>query len=164
MSQGFSNAILPDCPPGESVGLAADPFVNCSGGSSTTLWSGPCPHCGTIFERHVHPGGSAPRFCSSSCAGYANGHLCASGEKHWNWKGGVTPESRRIRQSAEYKKWRKDIFTRDNWICRDCGDRGGELHAHHIFEFAKYEERRFDVANGITLCRSCHEFIHAKVA
>jgi hypothetical protein len=81
-----------------------------------------------------------------------------AGDKHPCWKGGITPENRIIRHSSEFEEWRKKVFKRDNWTCRDCGKRGnGELHAHHIKSFAKYPELRFDVNNGLTLCEDCHK-------
>ena len=44
----------------------------------------------------------------------------------------------------------------------DPDSRGGNLRAHHVQPFAKHPERRFDVANGITLCHPCHELKHFK--
>lgn len=78
------------------------------------------------------------------------------GEKHWNWKGGITPKTNKIRNSSKYKRWRKLVFERDNYICQKCGKKGCYLHAHHIEHFADNEKRIFDLKNGITLCRECH--------
>lgn len=30
------------------------------------------------------------------------------------------------------------------------------INAHHIFPFAIFKDRRFDINNGITLCEECH--------
>ena len=80
-----------------------------------------------------------------------------SGSKNNNWKGGVTPEHVRIRQSEEYKTWRISSFKRDNYTCQCCNDsKGGNLQAHHIENFSDHEELRFDITNAITLCNSCH--------
>lgn len=79
------------------------------------------------------------------------------GEKGSNWQGGLTPITERARHSMEFKLWRKAVFTRDNWTCQKCGQRGGRLHPHHIKSFAKYPELRFDIGNGTTLCKDCHK-------
>lgn len=80
-----------------------------------------------------------------------------AGETHYCWKGGITPLNEKARKSPEYKKWRQAVFERDNYTCQECGKRGStELHADHIKPFAYFEELRFEVANGRTLCKSCH--------
>lgn len=83
-----------------------------------------------------------------------------SGESHPQWKGGVTPANEKARKSTAYRDWREEIFARDNWTCQECGVRGGHLHAHHVFSFAQFPEHRFEVWNGITLCKECHASIH----
>ena len=79
-----------------------------------------------------------------------------SGNKHPNWKGGITPFRIKFWRSEEYKKWRSNVFQRDNWTCQTCGKRGCRLEAHHIKSFANYPELRLDISNGITLCFECH--------
>lgn len=78
------------------------------------------------------------------------------GDKSSNWKGGASGEAKRIRMSAEYKEWRTSVFKRDNFTCTDCGIKGGELQGHHIKPFSTHIELRFDIDNGLTLCRGCH--------
>lgn len=73
------------------------------------------------------------------------------------WNGGVTPENQKIRHSKEYIQWRDSVYERDDFTCQCCGDnKGGNLNAHHIENFAEHEGKRFDISNGITLCNDCH--------
>ena len=81
---------------------------------------------------------------------------------HWNWKGGISSENHIIRNSDEARKWRKEVFERDKYICQNCKKIGGILHAHHIKSFSEYKELRFDINNGITLCKVCHNNEHKK--
>ena len=79
------------------------------------------------------------------------------GKDHWNWQGGITSESMKIRNSPEYKQWRMEVFLRDRFTCQICGQYGGKLHADHIQPFSKFPELRFDLNNGRTLCFECHK-------
>lgn len=79
------------------------------------------------------------------------------GPKHYNWKGGITPENHSIRMSKEMREWRQEVFERDLYTCKNCGKRGGKLEADHIKPFSTHPELRFELANGQTLCEECHE-------
>ena len=84
--------------------------------------------------------------------------LARSGEKCNFWKGGITAKNLLLRTSFNYKKWRKAVFERDDYTCQECGDnKGGNLEADHIKPFSKYPKLRFDIKNGRTLCKSCHQ-------
>lgn len=65
--------------------------------------------------------------------------------------------------SPEYKRWRKDVKTRDSFQCQMPGCLSKKrIQVHHIKTWAKYPGLRFVVANGITLCRHCHDSIKGK--
>ena len=83
-----------------------------------------------------------------------------SGPNNPNWKGGVTPEDKKIRKSVEYKLWRKTVFERDKYTCQVTGKQGGDLVVHHILNFAEHPELRFAVDNGITMSRYIHNKFH----
>jgi len=80
------------------------------------------------------------------------------GERHGMWRGGITPLIRLLRATPEYKAWRLAVYERDHWTCQDCGKHCGrkDIVAHHIKSFKDYPELRYEVSNGITLCRKCH--------
>lgn len=94
------------------------------------------------------------------CPVCRSANLC--GEGHWNWKGGKTSKDVKIRCSPKYIEWRTSVFKRDNYICQMCSHEGGEIQAHHVFKFDNYALRRFEIWNGITLCKKCHRSIKGK--
>lgn len=82
-------------------------------------------------------------------------HEACFGENNWNWKGGKTPEIRRLREQEPYLEWRRQILQRDDYACQCCGSTC-YLNAHHLYDFAEHENLRYDVNNGIILCEECH--------
>lgn len=93
------------------------------------------------------------------------------GEKHPNWKGGLTPLIMSIRNHKKSIEWREKIFKRDNYTCQVCGgNKGGNLNAHHytqvsdIIHTLKIKSIKqaletpilWRLSNGITLCNKCH--------
>jgi hypothetical protein len=68
----------------------------------------------------------------------------------------------RWRDTKEYRRWRIAVIRRDR-RCKCCGTVKNR-HAHHI-EHATYKvSLRFDLDNGITLCKDCHRILHTKIA
>lgn len=98
------------------------------------------------------------------------------GQETSNWKNNRTPLDKKIRNSFKYRQWRSDIYTRDNFTCQECNNRGGDLHAHHkkyfsiildennieTLEEAESCEELWNINNGITLCIKHHKKIHKK--
>lgn len=60
----------------------------------------------------------------------------------------------------QYKKWRKQVYIRDNHQCQwpGCSSKK-KLNAHHIKTWANYPGLRFEISNGITLCYNHHKII-----
>lgn len=107
-----------------------------------------CENCHKDFK--VQKSQGKGRFCSLDCV-----FKFQKGENGANWRGGVTTENEKIRKSIPYKKWRWEIFVRDNFECQICGQKGGDLRANHIKKFADYPDLRLEPTNGVTICRNC---------
>ena len=82
------------------------------------------------------------------------------GDKRYNWKGGITREQMRKRQSMHMRDARNACFERDDYTCRTCGQRGGKLNAHHVWPFQRFPELMYEVSNLVTLCKKCHDEFH----
>lgn len=95
------------------------------------------------------------------------------GKQNGMWKGGRRTLEKQIRQLYKYRLWRSDVFQRDGFVCQDC-DKGGRIEPHHIKHYAsildEYEiktaedalecEELWNINNGVTLCRPCHQERH----
>jgi len=129
-----------------------------------------CTVCGAKFWRKKSAiARGYNKFCSKKC--YQNSQIGKkkvqhvaydrAGHNNPNWKGGVGGENAIIRRSKEYREWRENVFSRDDWTCQKCGARSAVgkavlIEAHHMKPFATHHELRLDVSNGITLCKACH--------
>ncbi len=97
------------------------------------------------------------------------------GEKHYNWKGGISSLQIAIRTSANNLNWIKQIFKRDNYECQTCKSIK-KLEVHHKIGLSRLIEKYklktlndarkckelWDISNGIVLCKKCHYKIHNK--
>ncbi len=59
------------------------------------------------------------------------------------------------RNSNKYIEWKKKVLEKDVFQCQKCFTKK-KLIAHHIIPWKDSKELRFEVSNGLTLCRSCH--------
>jgi len=132
----------------------------CAGKAKTSSVTLSCDCCGKSFKRTpsnifwAKERGHKSKFCSTHCL-----HKFCVGERSPVWikdRTLVKSENRCLRYSIRMSDWRKSVFERDDYTCCCCGVRGHYLQAHHIKKFADHKELRFDVGNGITLCKRCH--------
>src|SRR3989344_2847068 len=154
-----------------------------------------CKNCGDVFLKKptdsLRSWNTRTKFCSKSCFDiFRRGKPSPSPATTFK-KGQHVPvplESRRrgpdncycgagnildlIRDTVEYREWRTNVFQRDNYTCKACGQHGGRfnLNADHIkpfaliviennivsFQDAKACEELWDIKNGRTLCVECH--------
>lgn len=93
---------------------------------------------------------------------FKKGHkfLGKCGDQSPNWKGGN-------RGSKTWNKWATAVKERDNYTCTHCNYNGGihskQIVAHHKVHYKLSPELKFDVSNGITLCRKCHPLYHPEL-
>lgn len=81
-----------------------------------------------------------------------------SGEKHWNYISDRSKlKKKQERNDSAYQDWRKSVRDRDGWLCKMAnGDCLGKVVAHHILPWRDFVELRYEINNGITLCRFHH--------
>lgn len=108
------------------------------------------------------------KFCSKKCSQL--GKPYQKKENHWNWRGGKSELRSLVGITPKYKKWRKEVFKRDNYTCQICKKRGGNIEADHrkpfsiivkehnikTVEEALVCDELWKLSNGRTLCISCH--------
>lgn len=67
------------------------------------------------------------------------------------------------RSSSKDRKWKKEVHKRDNDTCVCCGKENlSPKYAHHLYSHHSHKELRYDVDNGVTLCKECHLDFHRK--
>lgn len=118
-----------------------------------------CSDCAFKLEKFTEK-----QFLNSVGMGLDTFHAAVNDGKIIIWQGKPTPpfkrSDRQQRRTMQYVNWRDSVFKRDDYTCQDCGQRGGELNAHHLLGFKRYPKYRYEVDNGITLCKKCHKNRH----
>lgn len=75
----------------------------------------------------------------------------------WNPNRTALLEKHRLRGTVEWKEWRASVFVRDNFTCQECYASHTYLEPHHIIPIRINPALMFELTNGITLCRPCHQ-------
>ena len=103
------------------------------------------------------------------------------GNKNPAWKGGITVLTNQVYNSYKYSDWRQQVFIRDRFTCKKCGQISGDIQAHHKklsrilikeaisymplltpFDACLLYQSLWDINNGLTLCGKCHKNHHRK--
>lgn len=87
-----------------------------------------------------------------------------SGPNHYLWISDRTKlKKSQKRNDSAYYEWRKSVWIRDNYRCalkdENCSN---DIVAHHILGWTEYPKLRYDINNGITLCRFHHPMSRKK--
>jgi len=114
-----------------------------------------CVICGKEFWVKRYRKNTA-LYCSVQCRAIDRGRKMR-GKNHPNWKGGISE------RDWKFKKWAKKVKQRDNYTCQKCGYVGKEVEAHHLKKWHENIELRYNINNGITLCRKCHSEAHKEI-
>ncbi len=91
------------------------------------------------------------------------------GEKAHNWKGGITPLVRLIRNSIKYKEWVEAVKEKNSYICHFC-ESEKHLEVDHLIPLQSIIKENkitssaeaykckalWNISNGRTLCVNCH--------
>jgi hypothetical protein len=100
------------------------------------------------------------RFCSKTCSNKST-NIQQSNTKRAKAKKN-TGNNIKWRYNILYQEWRNACIARDNSICQNCfvTVTNRTVAVHHPKSWFDYPDNRYDVDNGVTLCRSCHNKIH----
>lgn len=132
-------------------------------GERCNLWNGGkvtfnCDICGKECSTNkAHYERNKYHYCSKKCANIGFGEFF-SGEKSCMWND-EADENIRIKKRAykEYFDFVKSVFDRDDYTCKSCNKKGGQLNAHHLNGYNWDSENRTNVDNGVTLCEEYHK-------
>jgi hypothetical protein len=139
-------------------------------GTTASQWKEPvvvrCAWCGTAKTVRPSQACFSRYFCNRVCKGR---HLAQeqAGAGNPNWQGDGS-RYRTAKSEWEHRggtEWKSSCRRRDGYACRICGavkpKSSGGLHVHHIAPFATCEALRSAEANGATVCKSCHNWLHS---
>lgn len=63
-------------------------------------------------------------------------------------------------KDPRWEKKRIEIYRRDYWHCRKCGNTNIKLEAHHLYYQRDLMLWEYDNDSLVTLCTKCHNDIH----
>ena len=96
--------------------------------------------------------------------GFQKGNQLAkmnSGANHYRWNPNRDEVSLDRRNDGGYKEWAKEVRIRDENTCNKIDENClGYNIVHHIFGWADYPEERYNIDNGVMLCKFHHRGVH----
>ena len=127
-----------------------------------------CDECGSKLQRSPSRlAGQNHQFCNKECWRiWRSKHRVARQSGCLFMKCAITPKDvRDTWRKNGGSEWRKACRVRDQYTCQRCGKvfhkQTKDLHVHHKVPFITSPELRNEEANGICLCKQCHEWIHS---
>jgi hypothetical protein len=109
-----------------------------------------CKNCDQEFNTNWN---KDKQFCSRECW-----RLFNVGENHPNYNPLVDRFNKK--DSSIYKLWSFKIKELAKFKCIKCNSKK-ELNSHHIENWANNKKLRFDLKNGVCLCKECHINLHS---
>jgi len=97
---------------------------------------------------------------TTSC-GCLNREITSSkvGELNPNFNHNLSEEERIKRRNNYTKSWASAVKKRDGYTCQVCGSTE-KLVAHHLNSYKDNPDARYDIDNGVAVCRDCHTEFH----
>ncbi len=77
-----------------------------------------------------------------------------------NYNVNLTNEERENRRNNEVKEWALNVKRKGYFKCDICSSKK-KLHSHHLNGYVCDKENRYNVENGVCLCRKCHLEFHS---
>ena len=65
-------------------------------------------------------------------------------------------QSRQVRNDSAYKNWRHEVYKEGGACALKDESCHGKKVVHHILRWSEYENKRYDVSNGLVLCWKHH--------
>lgn len=107
-----------------------------------------CPECGGRIQ-----------YRTITCVNGAVQYRCECLAPSCRWWTNVPHSAGGRSEQNRRAKWGQKVKSRDHYTCQRCGSTE-DVEAHHIIPYAGNLALRYDLTNGITLCRKCHNAEH----
>lgn len=72
----------------------------------------------------------------------------------------IIQKNRHRTLNIELENWKNTIRYKFNNTCQICNLKNNNIHVHHISSWSTDIINRFDINNGIVLCKNCHNIFH----